>query len=87
MRPVAEPVLAPGLDGVLDTRSALAVEQARDVRSALIAAAQITEQPPELGIDWLVRSIGLLSIHTATVARRRLLHIRWAVQIFPGSNR
>ena len=70
MRAVAEPVLAGGLDGPLDARSALAVEQSRDVRSALIAAAQITEQLPELGIEWLVRSIGLVNIHSATVARR-----------------
>lgn len=63
VRAVAEPVLAGGLDGPLDARAALAVEQARDVRSALIAAAQITEQFSELGIGRPVRSIGLVCIH------------------------
>jgi hypothetical protein len=43
MRSVAEPVLAGGLDGPLDARSSLALEQSRNIRSTLIMAAQITE--------------------------------------------
>ena len=63
MAPVAEPVLAGGLDGPLDARSSLAVAQSRNVRSTLIAAAQITEQLPELRTRRTFASIGVVSIH------------------------